>query len=144
MIHATVAFLSGGGQAPDVEVFPCGTGADHICANGLYPSELYVSFSPGKVKILTWAILGHDTLAHSLGITNFIEKPVAPTFILCVLLGMTPSSLVGDYQRFGETCFHIQGLLGCEDGGNRFLRNAGYSLSDYNHDRRPLCNVSPP
>jgi hypothetical protein len=65
--------------------------------------------------------------------------------MVCDLLGMTPCSLVGDYQRFGENfCFHIQGLLGCEDDDSRFIRNAGYSLSDYIQDRRLQYNVSPP
>jgi hypothetical protein len=54
-------------QAPDAkqttaEVSSCGTGAERFCANALCPSELTVSFSSGKAEILSWAILGHDTV----------------------------------------------------------------------------------
>jgi hypothetical protein len=100
------AFLSRGGQAPDAkqttaEVSSCGTRADHFCANGLYPSK-------PNVLILLWkdkdTQLGYSGLRHStvwLVITNFTEGPVASTFMVCDL-GMTPCSLVGDYQRFGR------------------------------------------
>jgi hypothetical protein len=76
-----------------------------------FRTEWFILLWKGK---LSWAVLGHDTIQFGWWLPNFTEEPVASTFMVCVLLGMTLCSLVGDYQRFGETCFHIQGHLGYE------------------------------